>query len=299
MVTRSLFTELYAPDLRNVVFENFSYGETEYDKIFNVVGVNKRRDLTDYDMAGFGSVPVKNEGTGIVYDDPIPGSSVTYSWTPYGKGFRITHEAMEDELYGQMRKMAGALGRAFRNQTEINAIALLDDAFAGATFTGFDSLALCHTAHTNLRGGTQRNEPSTAVDISVSSLQDAMVDFEKFTDHSGVPIVVQPKTLVIAPESIPLVKEIFGSPQKPFTADNENNILQGWLNVVVSHYLSDSDAFFILADKSAHDLQFFWREKFTTDSADDFDTGDGKMKGYMRSGVGFGQWQGVWGSPGV
>jgi hypothetical protein len=296
-VTSGTFSELYGRTLRKVFFENYTALETQYDKFCNVMGTDEQF-LIDYDMGGFGSVPTKAEGTGIVYDDPVPGSTITYTWTPYGKGFRLTHEAQVDERYGQMRKMASSLGKAFRDKTESIAIDLLDGAFT-ATRVGFDGKELCATNHVLLRGGTARNEPSTPVDLSVSALQDALVDWERFVDESGRPIRLTPKYLVIAPENLPLAQEILGSANKPFTSDNEKNILQGWVTPIVSHYLSSTDDWFLLADKSQHDLQFFWREKLTTDTADDFDTGDGKMKAYMRCGVGFGDWRGVWGSPGI
>jgi len=253
-------------------------------------------------MGGFGSVPSKPEGTNTIYDDPVPDTKVQFYWTPYGKGFRVTHEAMMDDLYGQMAKMAGSLGKAFRSQTEVIGASILNNAFtnpaAGASNSGYETLALCHTAHPLLRGGTWRNRPTTDVDVSVSALQDALVDFERFVDESGVPIVIPARKLIYAPENGPIVKEILGSPQKPFTSDNEINILSDALQPVVSHYLTDTNSWFIFADKSDTDVWLMWREKFTTDAADDFDSGDGKMKGYMRLGVGYGEARGTWGSSG-
>jgi hypothetical protein len=175
-----------------VIFENYTYMPTEYTNYMNVTS-SQRQYEDDYQMAGFGAVPTKPEGTAIVYDDPVPDTTVRYTWTPRGKGFRITHEAMMDELYGQMRKMGTAMGRAFSNQDETDAADIFVSAFTDGSNGGYDSLALCHTAHTDLRGGTQRNEPTAAVDLSVTALQDALVDFEKLQDHSGVPIVKRPR----------------------------------------------------------------------------------------------------------
>lgn len=296
-VTRSKFSALYEPGLRKVLFENYTYSPEEYSMFLNVGGTGNVKFLEDYEMGGFGGVPVKPEGVGITYDEPVPGNKVRYEWTPFGKGVRITHEAIADELYGQMRKMVAALGRAFRHQEEISGASILNSAFTVSG--GFDNMPLCDLAHPNLRGGTQRNEPSSPVDISVAALQAALVDFEKFTDHSGVPVVVKPRYLVHTPESIPIVREILGSNLKPYVATNETNILESWLIPIVSHYMVDPDAWFILADKGVHDLHFYWREKFTPGSEEDFDTGDAKMKGYYRHGVGWGSYVGVWGSPGV
>lgn len=306
MITRSLFTDLYAPGLRKVFFEQYTYMPTEYDKFLNVDSSDIQY-VEDYRMGGFGQVPTKNEGDPIIYDDPIPGGKVRFEWTPYGKGFRVTHEAMKDERYGQMTKMATSLGRAFRNQTEIIGASLLNNAFT--TGGGFDGLSLCNTAHTLLRGGsnpaftgtTFRNRPTTATDLSVTALQDALIDFERFVDESGVPIMIRPKWLVVPPELAPQAREILGSQFKPYTSDNEINVIQQYgLNLLVLHYLTlGSGVWFVLADKSEHDMTLTWREKLTNDSGDDFDTGDGKFKGYMRLGVHWADPRGVWGSPGA
>lgn len=301
MVTSGTFTDLYVPGLRKVIFEAFTYLPTQYEMFLNI-GSSQRQYEEDYRMGGFGSVPTKAEGANIVYDDPVPDGKVRFSWTPYGKGFRVTHEAQMDELYGQMQKMAGSLGKAFRNQTEVIGASVLNNAFtnpaAGADNSGYDGLSLCHISHTLARGGTWRNRPTTDVDMSVTALQDAMVDFERFVDESGVPIVIPPKKLIFAPEYIPVAKEILGSTQKPYTSDNEQNILQGWLQPVVSHYLTDTNAWFIFADNSDTDVWLVWREKFVTSASDDFDSGDGKIKGYMRLGAGFGDARGTWGTSG-
>lgn len=295
----STFTELYAPGLRKVIFESYTYMPTEYDKFINVTNTSRQFE-EDYKMGGFGAVPTKPEGTAIVYDDPVPGSKITYRWTPYGKGFRVTHEAMQDDLYGQMRKMATALGRAFANQKEVIGHGFLNNAFSVAN-GGYDGLELCSTAHTLLRGAaTVRNRPTGSAALGVTTLQDGLIDFERLVDESNVPIMMRPKWLIVSPELAPLAREILGSQFKPFTADNEINVLaDSGLNLLVSHYITDTNAWFITADTSETDLYMFWREKFVTDSADDFDTGDGKMKGYMRLGIGYGDWRGFWGSPGT
>ena len=295
---RALFYDLYEPNIRKVIFETYSYLPSEYDKLMNIQAAEFTY-IEDYRMGGFGSVAQKPEGTAVLYDDPVPGGRVRYSWTPYGKGFRVTYEAQRDERYGQMKKMGQSLGRAFRNATEIQGVYQLNNGFT-AGISGFDGKALFATDHPLLRGGTGRNRPTSMTDLSITSLQDALIDFEKFTDESGVVIMVRPRTLVVGPDLAPMAREILGSQFKPYTADNEINVIQQYgLNLFVSHYLTDADSWFILADKSDHDLQFFWRDKFSVESDTDFDTGDGKMKGYMRNGSGYGDWRGAWGNQGI
>jgi hypothetical protein len=306
MITSAVFTPLYAPGLRKVIFESYTYLPTEYDKFLNV-GSSKRQYEEDYRMGGFGAVPTKAEGTAIVYDDPVPDAVLQWDWTPYGKGFRATHEAMADELYGQLKKLATAMGRSFKNQAEVIGASILNNAFTAIASitdplaaTGYDALPLCSTAHTLLRGGTNSNRSATDADLGVTSLQDALIAFERFVDESNRPTVSIPKLLIVAPENMPVARELLGSQFKPYTADNEVNIIRDeGLQLMVTHHMTDTARWFLQASKSELDLWMVWREKFMTEAADDFDTGDGKMKGYMRLAAGWGDWRHFWGSDGT
>jgi hypothetical protein len=63
-------------------------------------------------------------------------------------------------------------------------------------------------------------------------------------------------------------------------------------------YLTDTDAWFLLADKSDHKLVIYDREPFTTSHIFDFDTGDIKFKGKERFSSGWGDPRALFGSPG-
>lgn len=303
----SEFVDLYAPGLRKVLFENFVARREEYSTFLNV-GTSQRQFEDDYRMAGFGSVPSKPEGTNIIYDDPVPDTTVRWTWTPHGKGFRATHEAMMDDLYGPMKRMAGSLGKAFRNQVEIIGANVLNQAFTvpasttGLAATGYEAgVALVSVSHILVRtGATQTNRSAANTALGVTALQDALINYDQQVDESGVPIVITPRMLVVDPTNGPLAGEILGSQFKPFTADNEINIIQdAGLQLMVSHYLTTATNWFLIANKGDHDMWMIWREKFQSDASDDFDSGDGKMKGYMRLGAGYGDYRGIYGNVGV
>jgi hypothetical protein len=94
--------------------------------------------------------------------------------------------------------------------------------------------------------------------------------------------------------------EITGSEFKPGTANNDINTLKKFpLEPVINHYLTDTDSYFVLAGKGDHDLNFFTRTDLEFNYDDDFDTGDMKVKAFQRFSVGYGDWRGTWGSPGV
>ena len=305
--TRSAFASLLAPGLRKIYFDELKERPLEYEAIFNIES-SKRKYEDDYQMAGLGSMPEKAEGQSIIYDDPISGNTKRYTHLSWGLGFRITHEAYEDDLYGMLgKKMSSQLAKSARNAQEVHAHAILNNAFAAsatastlAAANTFDGYSLCNVAHVRLGGGTQANRSSTDADLSVSSLQAAIDLFEGWTDERGISLVCQPKRLIIPYQTKWIAREILNSSAKPYTANNEiNPLMDEDLSFMVSHYLTDSDSWFLIADKGVHGLNFFWREKPTFKESDDFDTGDAKFKGYQRFVSGVSDWKGVFGSQGA
>ena len=64
-------------------------------------------------------------------------------------------------------------------------------------------------------------------------------------------------------------------------------------------YLTDSDSWFLFADKDEHDFNFITRTDVRFQNGDDFDTGDAKYKAFQRFSVGAGDWRGSFGSQGA
>lgn len=299
MTTRTgNFSHLLAPGLRKVFFDYFKGLPTEYDKIAKM-GTSKRNYEDDLEVSMLGgSFPEKDEGVSIDYVDPSQGNTKRYSHKTFGLGFRVTWEMLEDDLYAVMNKMSRGLAKAARNGTELQFWGMIDDAFTGATYTGFDGHRLCYASHVVLfTGATFANTPTTQVDIGISSLQAAVLNIEKQPDSDGVIAGMKPWRVVIAPDNKFIMRELLGSAQKPYTAGNEINALMDEdLSYFVNHYQSDTDAWLLLAKE--HDLNFIWRRKTFFENGDDFDTGDAKFKAVHRHSQGFGAPQGVYGSSG-
>jgi hypothetical protein len=204
MTTRTgNFSNLLAPGLRKIWFDDFKGYPKEYDKIFNI-NDSKKNYETDYEMTMLGgSFPAKPEGESIQYVDPKAGNTKVYTHSSFGMGFRVTEEMYEDDLYGKMKRMDKGLAKAQNNTIELNTIAVLNDAFgAVGTYTGFDGYCLCYASHTVLyTGGTYANTPSTQLDLSLTGLQVAITNIEKTVDSDGVLMVLKPKWIIIAPDN--------------------------------------------------------------------------------------------------
>lgn len=301
-LTRAQALVLLEPKLSNIWNEPFPLHPTEYTQFTNVRSTQKAA-VTDYKMSDFGSLVLKGEGENIIYSDPLFGNTKVYQTVRFALGYKVTQEMIDHELYGQVDRLERALIKSAIDGQEATAIQLLNGAFAttdsdGYSSTGFDALQLCSTAHTRLDGGaTQRNRPSTDADLSVTSLQSALVDFHNVKDDRGRPIVIRPKLLVISPEDIFTARELLKSEYKPGTANNEINALQdAGLSFMVAHYKTDTNAWFLLGDQ--HDLNFIWDVKPRQGMEADFDSEVIKRKVVQGFVCGFGEWKGTWGTSG-
>ena len=88
---------------------------------------------------------------------------------------------------------------------------------------------------------------------------------------------------------------------KTDVANNEVNALQKKdLQYLVNHYLTDTDAWALLAEKGNHRLKFYWRVRLgALKRGTDFDTTNLKHLARMRFSVGYSHWMGTYGSVGA
>lgn len=296
------FSHLLDPSLRDIFFNKFKLWPKEYPAVFNTL-TSTRAYEEDAEVAALGKMIQKPEGTSIAYDDPFQSTNrKRYTFVSYGLGFRVSHELYNDDQYGIIKRMPEALSRSANQTEEVDSWQVFNNAFNTA-FTGIDGQPLISTAHPNIRGlgsGPYSNRLATDADLSVTSLQAAVELMENTTDDRDINIMVKPTMLVIPVHLKWMARELLNSEYKPHTGDNEINALADEdLKYMVSHYLSSSSAWFLMAAKDQHYLKHYQREKLTFDSDDDFDTGDAKFKAFERFKADFTNWRGIVGTPGV
>lgn len=304
-ITRAQFPLLLEPKLSNIWHDEYPQWPVEYTRYLNM-RTTQKATITDYKMAGVGGLRFKGEGENVQYDNAINGPTKIYQPVTYGLAYRVTAEMRRHELYGQIDQLERGLMRSAIDNQETFGALVLNNGFAatvpansdGYTATGFDGLALFSTAHPRLDDGpTQANRPATDVDLGVTSLQNATIQFHKWRDERGRPIVARPRLLVVHPDDMYTAAELLKSEYKPGTANNDINELRNQnLAFMVGHYLTDSDAWFLLGD--SHDLNWIWDVRPEVSMDTDFDSEDIKRKLLQAFSVGFGDWKGVYGSQG-
>jgi hypothetical protein len=294
--TRGAFAQLLAPGLRQVIFDDLAAHPEEYSQVFNIYPSEKAYEEEQL-VAGLGSVPVKPEGESISYDEPIQGGSIRYTHQSYGLGFQVTREMWDDDKYGIMRQVSSDFAGGIRQTLEATYANVLNNSFTSTTT--IDGETLCNTTHPLLGGSTYSNRSATDIALSVSGLQELLLLFEKMVNERGLLKRMVPMRLLIPTDLQFKAGEILFSSYKPYTGNNEVNVMQGRLDPIVNHYLTSSTAWWILSSNQDHTLQGFWRVRPQFDSQDDFETKGAKYSTYFRFSAGVTNWHGVAGSDGV
>lgn len=298
---RANFPDILDVSFRKIVQNAFAQPDVEYSKLFNILD-SKKATEKESSISGFPTMPTKSEGTGILYFDPLQGYDVTYTHLAYGMGFRVSEEMYEDDQHSCFRpfnKMSTAMTESAIDAQEVAAWNVLNRAF-NSSYTGGDALELCSDVHTLTGGGTASNELATPADLSLSSLQQAVMDMETTVNDMNMPRIIKPVKLWVPTELDFVAAELLESELKPNSADNTKNVIRNKkLTYEVSHYLTDADAWFLAAEKAKHQLIFFWRKKPFSRSDVDFDTWDLKFSLGQRFCVGFSDWRGIFGTPGA
>lgn len=306
------YSNLITPGLRKTWFSTLESIPKEGRQLFNIIGsspgpnapLNFFEDLQVKSLNTFGAKP---QGEPVQYDVPEEGNKVRLTPYTFGKGFRITEELAEDELYGVMKRMTRQLAMAAAHQLEVQMFRILNGGFAttggtGNTAAGFDSLALFSTSHTLIGSATTRaTRAGTDLDLSHTAVEQALDVFEGWVNHSNMPEPKRAQTLVVdAKTNKWIAKEITQSELKPYTGNNEVNALGGeGLEVFLAHYLTDADSWFLLSPKAEHTLTAWMRRAPRFAMGDDFDTGDMKAKGTFRVATGYFEPDGTFGSQGA
>jgi hypothetical protein len=287
--------------LDEVLFQKYSEQKFIYKELFNEGTSTKKYEKVS-GFAGFGLLAKKNEGSDLSVDDPIQGYDTTYTHVAYGLYARVTKEMRDDDQYNIISRMPAALSMSVARTKEYYAASLFNSAFtvAGTFISGGDGEYLCSLSHPLTGGGTYQNILSTAADLGISSLEEALYTFRLTTGDRSENLDLEPKILLVAPQNERTAWELVNSAGRPDTANRADNWMktQG-LQIVSWSKLTDSDAWFLLSDKSQHELNFWNRTDLETDSDRDFGSKDFMYSVYTRFSLGWSDWRGVFGTPGA
>jgi hypothetical protein len=299
-ISRAQLLKELLPGL-NALFglEYKKYGE-EHKEIFENE-TSERSFEEETKLSGFSAAPVKTEGSAIQYDNAQEAWTARYVHETIAMGFALTEEAIEDNLYDSLStRYTKALARAMAYTKQVKAAAILNQAFGGPTYG--DGQVLCSTAHPLISGGTNSNRPTVAADLNETSLEAAVIQIAAWEDERSLLIAAKPRKLVIPPALQFVAERLMKTELRVATADNDINALKTMGSIpegyTVNHYLTDTNAWFLLTDVP-NGLKHFVRTPMQTGMDADFDTGNSRYKARERYSFGVSDPLGIWGSPGA
>ena len=274
--------------------------ENEHAEIYETES-SERSFEEEVNLSGFGAAPVKPEGSSISFDSAQESYTARYNHETVAMGFSITEEAVEDNLYDSLSaRYTKALARAMAYTKQTKAAALLNTGFD--TFQSGDGVTLFNTAHPTVQGGNNANRLSTDADLNETSLEQAVIDIAAFVDERGLLIAARPRKLIVPPALMFVATRLLQSEMRTGTSDNDINALVNNGSIPegfrVNHYLTDTDAFFLITDVP-NGMKHFERTPMTTQMDGDFDTGNVRYKARERYSFGVSDPLGIYGSPGA
>ena len=272
----------------------------EYSQIFDSEGSDKAYEERVQHI-GLGLAPEKSQGGTISFEDTAQGYVSRISNITYAIGGIVTREAIEDGQYESIAmRLARYMAFSIRQSLENVGANILNRAFS-STYLGGDSKELCATDHST-SNGDQSNELAVAADLSEASLEDLLVQIMQAVDSKGLKISLIGQKLIVPPALTFEAARILESVNQSGTANNDVNAIRalGLLpgGVIVNHYLTDTDAWFIKTN-APEGLICQDRRSVEFAKDNDFDTENAKMKASVRKGFGWADWRAVYGSPGA
>jgi hypothetical protein len=261
----------------------------------------RRNYEEDVGISSYGLAVEKGEGMPVSFDSERQGFTQRYRPVVYALGFIITREMVDDDLYDVVaQRRAQGLAFSMRQTKEIVGANIYNRAF-NSSYLYADGLELLSTAHVNVAGGTWANELTTASDLSEAALEQAAIDISLLTNDRGLKIALRPEKLIVPPQLQFEAHRIVKSDGRVATANNDPNALKDmgmFQEVVVNHYLTDADAWFIRTN-APHGMKYFERDgdEFTTEN--DWDTENARFKARARYVFGATDPRALFGSPGA
>lgn len=279
VITRGNHPLAYVPGARHWYGTEIAAHPKEYDAFLNVVKSDKY--FEDYIGSSGMTLPgVMNEGQSVTYRSFQQGITNRLVNVRYSLGFTVSEMAIRDQKDGeaQIAKGTRLVARAQAVGREKIAAAMLDNGFDTAVVqNGGDGKPLFSASHIRADGGTYSNLV-TAVDLSETGLENALILLGQQKDDAGLEMRVTAKNLIVSVNDQFNAERILKTPSRVGTMDNDINAIKNMGaipgGIHVNHFVTDTDAWFITTSENRDDqgLIMQMRHDVEIDADTDFDT---------------------------
>jgi len=298
-INTGLHPKLLWPGIKELWGQKYNEHPKEYTQLFDMETSTQNYE-EEQELTNFSLVPQKTEGSSVVYQTLSQGITKRFVHLAYASGYIIVKEELDDNLYlPKSRRYVPALAFA-ATQTKENVAANVYNRAFSSSYPGADGVALLSASHP-VKAGTQSNLLAVAADLSEASLEDLCVQIMNAKNSSDMNISLMPKCLIVAPANAFEAERILESTLQNDTGNNATNALKSMgiiPKVVINHYLTDTDAWFIRTN-APRGMIGYDRIKIQFEQDNDFDTKNAKASCYERYSFGQVDFRSLYGSQGA
>jgi len=288
------------PGIKEWWGRSYSEHPEEYVDLFDKETSDKAYE-EDVEITGFGLAPVKPQGSSINYDTESQGAVTRYTHVAYALGYVVTFEELRDDLYEVVSKRRAKQLAFSMRQTKENVGANVFNRAFSSSFTGGDGVSMISSAHPTI-AGNQSNVLTTAADLSEAAIEDLTIQVMQAQNAKGLRISLMPQSLHVPVQLFYEANRILKSVLQNDSSNNAINVLKATnvfpKGIKMNHYFTSATAWFIRTNAPAG-LKMYERDAVTFDQDNDFDTKNAKAACYERYSMGWSDWRGVFGTPGV
>ncbi len=247
------FPELLYPGLTVIWGTSYPDYKPEWSQIFPVKSSKQAYEKT-LGMTGFGLAPIKDQGKGIFYDDAFQGPTHSLYHFVRGLGFIVTKEMWTDDQYNKINALPKSLKKSMNDTKEWDHANVINYGFtSSAAYYGADGVCLFSLVHplSGVPGAYLANTPTTQSDLSLTALEQMLIDIAAWTNDRGLLVNLQPRKLIVTPFNDWTSRQLLGADKDPETpASNAPNPAKNLFpeGVLISHYITDPDSWYVLTD---------------------------------------------------
>lgn len=303
-ITTGSIPRLLQEGIHDIFGDSYKEYPQMWKHLFYEKGSSKAFEI-DVQVEGFGLATIKPEGQEVTFDSRRQGFTPKYIHTTFAKGFVVTEEAMEDNLYDISLGDSSNLATSMRQTEEVVSHQIYNRAFnAAALMIDGDGKSLIATDHPfgPSKTGSYSNRLSTNAAFSETSMEDMMIQIDRTVDARGLNIELIPLKLIGPSELKFDFERVLGSVLQNDSANNAVNALNslssirdGW---ITSPYLSSVNAWYVRTN-SPNGMCSFNRRKLSFGEDNSFTTGNARFKATQRYSKGWTDPRGLFGSEGT
>jgi phage major head subunit gpT-like protein len=304
MIVRSQFSDTMLAEALPFIDRTLQETQDQYPEVRPLVfdtrtSSRSLEQVTEY--TGLGQFVFSGEGEDLVTDAPAKAFSKTYTMVKYRLGFQYSRESLEDAKHREISQQSRNLMRSAIDTKETLAFNIFNNGFSD---TGPDGVSLFDASHPKVKAGGVQTNIITAADLDVASLMDLLTVFRQWETHSGIPARIVPRSLLIPSDLEFVAAEILRGDMRSDTPNHTINALTqrvglpAFERILISEYLTDNDAWFVLANPKDTGLAWYDRKPLAVTSWEEERSDSAVVAGRMRFDVGYERYLGVAGSAG-